>query len=67
MKIKKKKTTVFIIKKWNNVIYSNMVGPWDCHTEWTKWKKSESKTNIIWYHLYVESKINGENESFSKT
>ena len=25
--------------------------PRDCHTKWSK-----TKTNIIWYHLYVESK-----------
>ena len=30
-----------------------MIGPRDDHT---KWSKSEKKTNIIWYHLYVESK-----------
>ena len=23
-------------KEWNNVIYSNMDGPRDCHTEWSK-------------------------------
>ena len=35
-------------REWN-AIYSNMNVPKDCHTEW-------SKSNVIWYHLYVESK-----------
>ena len=39
-------------KEWNNAICSNMDAPQDYHT---KWSKSE-KANIIWYHLYVESK-----------
>ena len=28
---------------------------------------SETKTNIIWYHLYVESKNNDTNELIYKT
>ena len=28
---------------------------------------SQRKTNIIWYHLYVESKKNGTNELIYKT
>ena len=28
-----------------------MDGPRDCHTKWNK-----PKINIIWYHLYMESK-----------
>ena len=39
-------------KEWNNVICSNMNGPGDYHTRWSK-----RKTNTICYHLYVESKI----------
>ena len=39
-------------KEWNNAICSNMDGLRDDHTKW-----SQSKTNVIWYHLYVESKI----------
>ena len=31
--------------------------PRDYHTKWSK-----SKTNIIWQHLYVESKKNDTNE-----
>ena len=38
-------------KDWNNAIYSNMDGPRDDHTKW-----SQTKTNIIWYHLHGESK-----------
>ena len=40
-----------IKKEQNNAICSNMDGPRDCHTEWSK-----SETNIIWCPLYVESK-----------
>ena len=49
-------------KEQNNAICSNMDGPRDCHTEWSK-----SKTNIIWCHLYVESKKNDTNELIYKT
>ena len=34
---------------------SNMDGPRDDHT---KWSKSDRKINITWYHLYMESKKN---------
>ena len=37
----------FIKKEWNNAICSNMNGPRDYHT---KWSKSERETNTIWYH-----------------
>ena len=40
-------------KEWNNAICSNVDGPRDYHT---KWSKLDRETNIIWYHLYVESK-----------
>ena len=33
----------------------NMDGPGDYHTKWSK-PDRQRKTNIIWYHLYVESK-----------
>ena len=44
---------IFLIhkKEWNNAICSNMDGPRDYHTKWSK-----KKTNITWYHLYMESK-----------
>ena len=41
-----------IRKEWNNAICSNMDGPRDCHTKW----ESQTKTSIMWYCLYVESK-----------
>ena len=41
-------------KEWNNPIHINMDRTRDSHT---KWSKSERKSNIIWHHLYVESKI----------
>ena len=41
-------------KEWNNAICSNMDGPRDYHT---KWSKSERERQISWYHLYMESKI----------
>ena len=43
---------LFIHKKeWNNASCTNING--DYHT---KWSKSE-RANILWYHLYVESKM----------
>ena len=39
-------------KGQNDAICSNMDGTRDAHTEWNKLEK-----DIIWYHLYVESKI----------
>ena len=39
-------------KEWNNAICSNMDGPRDDHT---KWSKSE-RDKYLWYRLYVESK-----------
>ena len=39
-------------KEWNNAICSNMDGPRDYHT---KWSKSDREKQI--YHLYVKSKI----------
>ena len=41
-----------IKKEWNNAIYSNMDGPRNYHSKWSK-----RKTGIIWYHLYMESKL----------
>ena len=38
-------------KQWNNSIYSNMDRPRDWHTE-----LSQTKTDTICYHLYVEAK-----------
>ena len=40
-------------KEGNNAICSNMDGPINYHI-----KQSKSKTNIIWYHLYVKSNEN---------
>ena len=40
-----------VIKEWNTAICSNMDEPVGYYTKWNK-----SKTNIIWHHLYVESK-----------
>ena len=39
-------------KEWNNATCSNMDGPRDYHTKWSK-----KKIDIIWYHLYVQYKI----------
>ena len=40
-------------KEWNIAIYSNMDGPRDYHSEWSK---SDRERQMSWYHLYVESK-----------
>ena len=42
-----------IFKKWNSAICSNMDGHW---RHYAKWNVRQRKTNIIWYHLDVESK-----------
>ena len=41
--------------KKTNAICSNMDGTKDSHTKWSTSEKKE--INIIWYHLFVESKI----------
>ena len=41
-------------KEWNNVICSNTDAPRDYYT---LRKISQRKTNTIWYHLHVESKM----------
>ena len=35
-------------KEWNNVICSNMAGPRDCHTEWSKSEKDKDKYDIVY-------------------
>ena len=40
-----------IKKQWNNSFCSNMEGPRDYHSKWSK-----PKINTKWYHLYVEYK-----------
>ena len=45
-------------KEWNFAIYSNMDGPKDCHTEWSK---SYREREISRPCLYAESK-KGTNE-----
>ena len=41
-------------KEWNKAIYSNIDGSRDYYTKWTV---RRIKINMIWYHLYVKSKI----------
>ena len=43
---------------------SNMDGPRDCHTEWSK--SDTERQIIIWYHLYVESKKMVQMNLFTK-
>ena len=50
------------IKEQNSDICSNLDEPGDYHTKW-----SQSKINIIWYQLFVESKKNDTNELIYKT
>ena len=52
-------------KEWNNAICSNIGGPRDYHI--LSEVSQTEKTNIIWYHLYVESKKNDTNELSYKT
>ena len=49
------KSILLIHKKWNNAIYSNMAGPRDYHT---KWSKSDRERQIPCdTPLHVESKV----------
>ena len=41
-------------KEWNHAICSNIDGPRDYHT---KWSKSDKRKTDIWYHLCMKSKI----------
>ena len=50
-------------KEWNNAIWSNMNGPRDYHIS----EVSRTKVDILWYHLYVESKKNDTNELIYQT
>ena len=43
-----------IKREQSNAILSNMNGPRDYHT---RWSKSDRESNTIWYHLYVKSKM----------
>ena len=51
-------------KKLNWVICSEVDGPRD---DDTKWSKSDTERQISWYCLYVESKKRGTNELIYKT
>ena len=53
-----------VIKKKKNAICSNMDGPTDCQTEWSK---LDRERQLSWYLLYVESKKTGANELTYKT
>ena len=48
-------------KEWNTGIYSNMDGPRKYHAKWRQWD-----TNIICYHLYMESKKKNTMNLFEK-
>ena len=51
------------IQRWNDGFCINMEGPRDDHTKW-----SQRKTNIIWYHLFLEfEKKNDTNELIYET
>ena len=50
-------------QKMNNAICSNMGGPRDYDT---KWSKSDIERQIPWYHLYMEFKIWHQSNLFTK-
>ena len=54
-------------KEWNNVICSNMEGPRDYHTKWSKPERERQIPHTTWYHLYIESKKTDTNELIYKT
>ena len=49
-------------KEWSNTVCSNMYGPKDCHTEWSK----SDRERQIQYCLYVEYKKKSTNELIYK-
>ena len=51
-------------KEWNNVICSNMDGPTDYHT---KWSKPDRETQISYDIVYIWNLQNGTNEPIYKT
>ena len=42
-------------KEQKNANYSNMYGPRDCQTEWSKANREEKKKKHTMYRLYAES------------
>ena len=46
---------------WNIAIYNNTDGPRGYYAEWNK-----TKTNTVWFHLYVESKIQNKWKKHNK-
>ena len=53
-----------IKKEWNNAICSNMNGPRDCHTEWSK---SDREREISYDIAYMQNlKKKGTNELIYK-
>ena len=52
------------IKKWSNVICSNMDGPRDYHT---KWRKSDREKQISYDIIYMHNLKNDINELVYKT
>ena len=57
-------TQGFKKKERKSALCSNLDGPRDRHT---RWSKSDRKTDIIWYALYVESKIRAQNSAVKKS
>ena len=54
-------------KEWINAICSNMGGPRDCHTEWSK-SDRETEISLIWYIAYMWNlKRNDTSELIYKT
>ena len=53
---------IILTKEQNNAICSDVDEPRDSHNE-----QSQTKTNVIWYHLYIWNLQNGKNELICQT
>ena len=54
-------------KEWNNALCSNMDGPRDCHTEWSKSDRDRQISNDITYMWNLKSELIYKTETDSES